>query len=105
MALRTCSYNGLGLDEFIVYAASYYVNAVADTDEVRLVVKKLECLRYAIRPRGFLIPFVSWYCDISVGFKVLKIVFGEAFVAHRNKEQSRTWMGFEVGVNGVANGR
>lgn len=40
MALRICSYNVLGLDEFIVYAASYYVNAVADgTDEVRLVVK------------------------------------------------------------------
>jgi len=40
VTLRTCSYNGLGLDEFIVYAASYYVDAVADViDEVRLVVK------------------------------------------------------------------
>jgi len=40
VALRTFSYNGLGLDEFIVYAALYYVNAVADfTDEVRLVIK------------------------------------------------------------------
>jgi hypothetical protein len=47
VTLRTCSYSGLGLDEFI-YAASYYVDAVADdTDEVRLVVKKLRV--FAIR--------------------------------------------------------
>jgi hypothetical protein len=53
VVLRTCSYNGLGLDEFIVYAASYCVNAVADiTDEVRIVVKELECLRYEIQPRS-----------------------------------------------------
>lgn len=37
-------------------------------------------------------------------FKGLKIV-GEAFVAHRNKERSRTGMGLEVGVNGVVTGR
>lgn len=39
MTLRTCLHNGLGLDEFIVHAASCYVDAVADTDEVRLVVR------------------------------------------------------------------
>lgn len=42
VALLTCSYNGLGLDEFVVYAASYNANAVIDvTYEVRLVVKIL----------------------------------------------------------------
>jgi len=96
MALRTCSYNGLGLDEFIVNASSYYVNAVDVTDEVRIVVKELECLRYEIQPRSFLTPHVSWYCDISVVFKVLQIVWKGVCCA----PQQRT----EQNLNGIEGG-
>jgi hypothetical protein len=98
MALRTCSYSGLGLDEFIVYPASYYVNAVANvTDEVRIVVKELECLRYEIQPRLFLLtPLVCWYCDIFVVFRVLHIFWTGVCCA----PQQRT----EQNLNGIEGG-
>jgi hypothetical protein len=91
VALRTCSYNGLGLDEFVVYAASHNANAVADvTYEVCVVVKSLnvrdtKLVRFILDSPRFL---VLWYVD----FKVLKMVFGEAFVAYRNKRKCE-WYG------------
>jgi hypothetical protein len=64
VALRTCLCNGLGLEEYIVYAASYNAYAVADvTDEVLIVVKSSNVLRYEIYPRSFLISLDSWYSD------------------------------------------
>jgi hypothetical protein len=73
------------------------MQTLADTDEVLLVVTSTNVLRNEIQPGSFLIPLDRWYCDTSVVFKAQKIAFREAFVAYRNKEHIRTWMGLEVG--------